>query len=357
LEIVKLRKFWKNKKVLVIGHTGFTGSWLTIFLKYLGSDVFGYSLKKEKKHIIFNKLDLNKITNNYCFADINSSLSLLSFVKKNNPEIIINLAAQSIVRTSYLKPVETYETNVMGAINLLNICKNIKCIKAILMVTTDKVYLNKEKINSYKETDKLGGFDPYSSSKAASEIAILSMQKSFFNKKSSAYVATARAGNIIGGGDWSEDRLIPDLIKAFFNKNKLIIRSPNSTRPWQHVLEAIYGYLILSQKLFERKKYSRGAWNFGPNESNFLKVRKLIQKINLLSNFDIKTKIKKSSLHESKTLKLNNSKAKSFLKWRPVLTLDEMISLTCEWYANMKEKKKKLYNLTINQIEFFISRI
>ena len=359
MKIKKLKKFWQNKKVLVIGHTGFTGSWLTIFLKYLGAVVLGYSLKNEKKHIVFNALKLKKIINNNCFADINNTAVLLNFIKRTKPEIVINLSAQSLVRMSYSEPIETYKTNVMGAINILHACKNIKSIKAILMVTTDKVYLNKKNNNnSYKETDELGGFDPYSSSKAASEIAIHSFQKSFFNKKSSAYIATARAGNIIGGGDWSEDRLIPDLVKAYYNNSKLIIRSPNSIRPWQHVLEAIYGYLILSQKLFEKKNYSVGAWNFGPNSSNFLKVKDLLKKINLISNFDIKWKIKKKNLfHETKTLKLDSSKASFFLKWRPVLSLNEMIDFTFKWYTGKRKNNSQLYDLTISQIDSFINKI
>jgi CDP-glucose 4,6-dehydratase len=357
LKTEKLIKFWKNKKVLVIGHTGFTGSWLIIFLKYLGAVVSGYALQSEKKHIIFNTLKLKKIINNNYFADINNTVALSNFIKRIKPEIVINLAAQSLVYSSYFKPIETYKTNVMGAINILYVCKNIKSVKAIMMVTTDKVYLNKEKSNSYKETDELGGLDPYSSSKAASEIAIHSFQKSFFNKKTSAYIATARAGNIIGGGDWSEDRLIPDLVKSYFNKQKLIIRSPNSIRPWQHVLEAIYGYLILSQKLFEKKNYSKGAWNFGPNSKNFLKVKDFLKKINLISNFNVKCKIKKSLLYEAKTLKLDNTKARIFLNWKPVLSLNDMINFTFTWYRNIKKDSSTLYNLSIAQIESFINKI
>ena len=353
----QLIKFWKNKKVLVIGHTGFTGSWLVIFLSYLGATISGYSLKNEKKHIIFNTLKLKNFLKYNCFADINDPTLLLNFIKKVKPEIVINLAAQPLVKMSYLKPIETYKTNLMGAINILHVSKDVKSIKAILMVTTDKVYLNKEKNNTYKETDELGGFDPYSSSKAASEIAIHSFQKSFFNKKNSAFIATARAGNIIGGGDWSEDRLVPDLIKSYFSKKMFIIRSPNSIRPWQHVLEAIYGYLILSQKLFEKKIYSKGAWNFGPNNDNFLKVKDLIKKINSVSNLNIKWKIKKNKFQEAKILKLNHNKARLFLKWRPILSLNEMINFTFKWYFGMKKNKSKLYDLTISQIEYFMSKI
>jgi CDP-glucose 4,6-dehydratase len=357
LKTEKLRKFWKNKKVLIIGHTGFTGSWLIIFLKYLGAVVSGYALQSEKKHIIFNTLKLKKIINNNCFADINDTVAFSNFINQIKPEIVINLAAQSLVRASYFKPIETYKTNVMGTINILCVCKNIKSVKAIVMVTTDKVYLNKEKSSGYKETDELGGLDPYSSSKAASEIAIHSFQKSFFNKKTSAYIASARAGNIIGGGDWSEDRLIPDFVKSYFNKHKLIIRSPNSIRPWQHVLEAIYGYLILSQKLFEKKNYSKGAWNFGPNSKNFLKVKDFLKKINLISNFNVKWKIKKSLLYEAKTLKLDNTKARIFLNWKPVLSLNDMINFTFTWYRNIKKDSSALYNLSIAQIESFINKI
>jgi CDP-glucose 4,6-dehydratase len=357
LKVEKLKKFWKNKRVLIIGHTGFTGSWLTIFLNHLGSSVSGYSLSSEKQHIIFNILKLkNKIKNN-CFGDINNSPALFNFIKKTGPEIIINLAAQSLVRKSYFEPIETYKTNVMGAINLLNICRNIKGIKVILTITTDKVYLNKEINKSYKENDALGGLDPYSSSKAASEIAIHSFDKSFFNKQDSAYIATARSGNIIGGGDWSEDRLIPDLIKSHISRKKFIVRMPDAIRPWQHVLEAVWGYIILCQKLYQRNKIAKGAWNFGPNSKNFLKVKELIKKITSISNFKIKYKTKKSYLFESKILKLNNSKSKKNLGWTPILSINQMINFTISWYELMIQNKKKLYDLTIMQIEFFIKKI
>jgi CDP-glucose 4,6-dehydratase len=357
LKVEKLKEFWKNKRILIIGHTGFTGSWLTIFLNHLGSSVSGYSLSCEKKHIIFNILQLKKKIKNNCFADINNSSALFNFIKKTRPEIIINLAAQPLVRKSYSKPIETYKTNVMGAINLLNICKNIKGIKAILMITTDKVYLNKEINKSYKESDPLGGLDPYSSSKAASEIAIHSFDKSFFNKKNCAYIATARSGNIIGGGDWSEDRLIPDLIKSHISGKKFIIRMPEAIRPWQHVLEAIYGYLLLCQKLYQRNKVAKGAWNFGPNNKNFFKVKNLLNKINLISNFKSKWYLKKSSLHESQILKLNNNKSKKYLGWRPILSINEMIDFTISWYELMRKNKSKLYDLSISQINYFIKKI
>ena len=357
MKVEKLKKFWKNKRILIIGHTGFTGSWLVILLNHLGSYVSGYSLSAEKKHIIFNILKLkNKIKNN-CFADINNSPALVNFIKKTKPEIIINLAAQPLVRKSYLEPIETYKTNVMGAINLLNICKNIKGIKAILMITTDKVYLNKEINKSYKESDPLGGLDPYSSSKAASEIAIHSFDKSFFNKRDSAYIATARSGNIIGGGDWSEDRLIPDLIKSHISGKKFIIRMPNAIRPWQHVLEAIYGYLLLCQKLYQRNKFAKGAWNFGPYNKNFFKVKDLLNKIKLISNFKLKWYVKKSSFHESKILKLNNNKSKKYLGWRPIFSINEMINFTISWYELMRKNKSQLYDLSISQINYFIKKI
>ena len=353
----KLKKFWKNKRILLIGHTGFTGSWITIFLNYLGSSVSGYSLSSEKKHIIFNTLRLkNKIKNN-CFADINNTRALFNFIKKTRPEIIINLAAQSLVRKSYSKPIETYKTNVIGAINLLNICRKIKGIKAILMITTDKVYLNKEINKSYKESDLLGGLDPYSSSKAASEIAIHSFDKSFFNKKNSPYIATARSGNIIGGGDWSEDRLIPDLIKSHISGKKFIIRMPDAIRPWQHVFEAIYGYLLLCQKLYQRNKVAKGVWNFGPNKKNFFKVKDILNKINRISNFKSKWYFKKSSFHESKILKLNINKSKKYLGWRPILSINKMIDFTISWYELMKKNKSQLYDLSISQIKFFIKKI
>jgi CDP-glucose 4,6-dehydratase len=226
------------------------------------------------------------------------------------------------------------------------------------MITTDKVYENKNKNVRYKETDELGGFDPYSSSKAASEIAIRSFQRSFFNKKNDPLIATARAGNIIGGGDWSSSRLLPDIIKSYFKKNILAIRFPNSIRPWQHVLEPIYGYLILSQKLFEKNYSYSGSWNFGPNPSNFLTVKELLKKINLYQRLNIKwKKINNNQFHEASLLMLNNDKAKKNLKWRPVLTVKEMIDFTIDWYKNMNKKNNDLLSLTIKQINYFIKKI
>jgi CDP-glucose 4,6-dehydratase len=357
LKKYKISKFWKNKKILIVGHTGFKGSWLTILLHYLGAKVYGYSLKPEKNNFIFKKLHLNNLLEINCFGDINSK-KLKIFIKNVKPQIVINLAAQPLVRKSYTKPIKTYETNLMGAIKLLYACRNISSIKSILMITTDKVYKNNEKNVSYKETDELGGFDPYSSSKAASEIAINSFQKSYFNKKNQAFIAIARAGNIIGGGDWSEDRLLPDIIKSYYNKKKLIIRFPNAIRPWQHVLEPLYGYLILCENLYKKKTNTIGAWNFGPDNKKIFTVRELIKEINLYKNLKIKIKInRKNRLHENKILKLDNNKAKNKLNWKPVLSSKEMISLTIDWYLSMKNNKKNLYALTIEQINYFINKI
>ena len=353
-----IKKFWKRRKVLIIGHTGFKGSWLIIFLNFLGSHVYGYSLKPEKHHIIFNKLKLKNFLKLNCYADINDTKKLKRFIKITKPDIVINLSAQSLVRRSYSFPIETYKTNFFGAVNLLNIVRNFKNIKAVLMITTDKVYFNKEKNYLYNENDKLGGHDPYSASKAASEIAIESFQKSFFNKRNKPYIATARAGNIIGGGDWSEDRLIPDLFKSYLKKKTLVIRSPNAIRPWQHVLEVIYGYTLLIQMLCAKKSNFIGAWNFGPNKNNFIKVKSLVKKV-LDSGLKvkIKVKVKNNDYHESKILKLNNQKAVKFLNWKPVFSIKETINLTCEWYNSMYNNHgRNLYSLSIKQINFFFNK-
>lgn len=353
----KIFKFWKNKKVLILGHTGFKGSWLTILLHHLGAKVYGYSLKPEKNNFIFKKLRLNNLLKINCFGDINSD-KLKIFIKNIKPELVINLAAQPLVRKSYIKPIETYKTNLIGSIKILYACRNISSIKSILMITTDKVYKNKGKNLPYKETDELGGFDPYSSSKAASEIAINSFQESYFSKKNQAFIATARAGNIIGGGDWSADRLLPDIIKSYYNKKELIIRFPNAIRPWQHVLEPLYGYLILCENLYKKKPNTIGSWNFGPDNKKILTVRELIKEINLYKDLKIKLAIdKKNVFYENKILKLNNSKAKNKLNWRPILSSKEMISLTIDWYLAMKSSTENLYSLTIKQINHFISKI
>ena len=269
---------YKNKRVLITGNTGFKGTWLTYWLLKMGAIVKGLSLEPNTKPNHFSLLNLDIETD---FININNYSNLKKSINNFKPEIIFHLAAQPIVRYSYNHPIETFNTNIIGTANIFEVSKNLKTLRAIVNITTDKCYENKEINYGYKETDPLGGFDPYSASKACSEIVTSSYRNSYFNiseynKKHTVLIASARAGNVIGGGDWSEDRLIPDIIKAAHNNSKSIVRSPNSVRPWQHVLEPLTGYLLLGQKLLQGEKKFADAWNFGPSENEFCSVEEVL---------------------------------------------------------------------------------
>jgi len=282
--------FWKNKKVFITGSSGFKGSWLTFWLIKLGADVCGYSLSKNENNLLFNKLKIEK-NSEQIFADIRDFENLKKSINKFKPEIIIHMAAQSLVRESFEKPIYTFETNIIGTANLLEISKQLNNIKSILVITSDKCYENVEKNISYKETDKMGGHDPYSASKGCTEIISASYYRSFFKDRNDVSLATARAGNVIGGGDWAIDRLIPDFVRAIKNKSPLEIRYPNSLRPWQYVLEPLRGYLMLIEKQHENKSKFSEAWNFGPYEENTISVKKLIDNLNLLIKRKLRVQI------------------------------------------------------------------
>ena len=341
--------FWKNKKVFITGSSGFKGSWLTFWLIKLGADVCGYSLSKNENNLLFNKLKIEK-NSEQIFADIRDFENLKKSINKFKPEIIIHMAAQSLVRESFEKPIYTFETNIIGTANLLEISKQLNNIKSILVITSDKCYENVEKNISYKETDKMGGHDPYSASKGCTEIISASYYRSFFKDRNDVSLATARAGNVIGGGDWAIDRLIPDFVRAIKNKSPLEIRYPNSLRPWQYVLEPLRGYLMLIEKQHENKSKFSEAWNFGPYEENTISVKKLIDNLNLL----IKNKLKinystKIEYHEAGILKLDSSKASKLIKWNPLLNLDTSLKYTIEWYlAYLDNEDIELF--TLNQI-------
>ena len=341
-----IKKFYKNKNVLITGHTGFKGSWLSIWLSSMGANVHGISLK-EKKLSMFVKCDLKKIykKKNY-YIDIRDYNKLKKIILKIKPEIIFHLAAQPIVKNSYDDPINTFETNILGTANILDISRKLKTIKSIVVITSDKCYEDTKK-TGYKEIDKLGGNDPYSASKACSEIISNSIFKSFLKKK--IHLSTARAGNVLGGGDYSNKRLIPDIVKSLYKKNTLLIRNPNQVRPWQHVLDPLYGYLILGSK---NKKFS-GSWNFGPKSKNIsvMDFIKIFEKHFLVK---IKTKIKKEYFKETNVLNLNIDKSKKYLNWIPKLTIKETAKLTANWYNySLKKRKVNLLEFTMNQIKYY----
>jgi CDP-glucose 4,6-dehydratase len=346
--------FWKNKTVFITGHTGFKGSWLTLILKNLRANIFGYALNPITNPNFFDGLKLGSLYNNDLREDILDYKKLVKAITKAEPDVLFHLAAQSSVLESYNNPLSTVSTNVMGTVNVLEAVRTVKSIKSVIIVTTDKVYQNLEEGISFNEDSKLGGHDIYSSSKAACEILTQSYIKSFFfNSKFN--VATVRSGNCIGGGDWTKDRIIKDCVESFSKNKKLVIRNPNSTRPWQHVIEPLFGYIKLAEKLYlSKNKRFVGSWNFGPNRKNLkvLDLAKIGKKIfNSKSRIIVNNKSKK--FYESKYLALNSKKAMDKLRWKIMLSNKLSLQFTFDWFKNFYKNKNKKYliNFSIKQIE------
>ena len=340
---------YKNKKVLVTGSTGFKGSWLTLWLQSLGADVLGYALLPDTEPSMYTELGL-KHRINTIFANILDRDKLKKTFNDFSPDIVFHLAAQPLVLRSYDEPVLTYETNVIGTLNVLMAARQCDSVKAFVNVTTDKCYENKEVTTGYKEDDPMGGYDMYSSSKGCSEILSSSFRRSFLEDEKSFALATARAGNVIGGGDWARDRLIPDCIKAINNSIPIEIRNPAAVRPWQHVLEPLSGYLLLGQKLLEYGKLYAQAYNFGPIELSVLTVAEVAQKV--VDNYG-KGKVivgEKKTFHEAGLLMLDITKAKEELGWTPVLSADKAIKNTVDWYKKYYNKEN-MYDYTMQQIK------
>lgn len=351
--------FYKNKKVLVTGHSGFKGAWLTKILCNWGAEVIGISLPPNTTPNLFDTLELSsQIKANY-FVDICDYKKLKEIVDKTKPEIVFHLAAQPLVRDSYNDPLETYNTNVIGTANVLQAVKEVGGVRSMVIITTDKVYENKERSEPYSETDSLGGYDPYSASKAAADIISYSYIRSFFNPsdfgiKHHTLVGIARAGNVIGGGDWAKDRLIPDMMRAIFeHQEDVVIRNPKSIRPWQHVLEPLKGYLMLAKRLYNSETGLSGAWNFGPYEESFVRVEDLVRSgIAILKQGEYKI-IPDNTKHEAKILKLDIKKAINELGWKPQLNFADGLKLTFGWYRQFYSSSKKMNDLTNNQITSF----
>ncbi len=343
---------YKGKKVLITGHTGFKGSWLSLWLSKMGADVIGYSIDTPTKP---SHSDLLKVKVISIKGDILDKRKLQKTIQKYNPNIIFHMAAQALVRESYIDPAGTTETNVMGTVNLLEICRKIGGIKAVVNITSDKCYQNKKQIWGYREDDAMGGDDPYSASKGCAELISNSYRKSFFNpdeygKKHSTLIANARAGNVIGGGDWAKDRLIPDIMKSAGKGSRSVIRRPDSVRPWQHVLEPLSGYLALGSKLLDGRKEFSDNWNFGPNESSNLTVREVVLRAKKhwdMIGYDIQED--KNAVHEAHFLKLDSTRAHTKLKWKNVWDFQATIEWTVNWYKNYYENKKSLSQKDLDQ--------
>jgi CDP-glucose 4,6-dehydratase len=349
------KDFYKNKKVLVTGHTGFKGSWLSIWLLNLGANVIGYALDPytSKDNFVVTDL-LHKMTD--IRGDIRDFEKFNSIVNEYNPEIIFHLAAQPIVRLSYDIPKETIETNVMGTTNVLETFRRAKNAKILIIITSDKSYENKEWIWGYRENDPVGGYDPYSASKGAAELIASAYIRSFFNpeefKKHGKVAATVRAGNVIGGGDWAKDRIIPDCVRSLEEDKLIEVRNPQSVRPWQHVLEPLNGYLLLASKMLEDPVKYSGAWNFGPDPESIITVKEVVGKvIKYYGKGTWKDVSNPNELHEAKLLNLDTSKARFFLGWKPKLNVDEAIKMTVEWYK--KYQTENAYKICEDQIKSF----
>lgn len=328
---------YKGKKVLVTGHTGFKGSWLVLWLEAMGAKVYGISLEAETHP---NHISLINFKGQSYIQDINDTAALREKIESIEPEIVFHLAAQALVRRSYDQPVETFLTNIIGTANVLDACKNLPSLRAIVVITTDKCYENREWLWPYRENDPLGGKDPYSASKACAEIVAASYRHSFYTSSSSVLLATARAGNVIGGGDWAQDRIIPDLVRAAESGKPLQLRYPQATRPWQHVLEPLSGYLMLGWKLLEGENDFATAWNFGPDASSNVAVIDLVK-----TSLDLWPSVKYEFLeqdqpHEANLLMLDSSKAGKLLQWRNVWSFGEVVKHTIQWYKNYYDSKK-----------------
>lgn len=352
------KKFWENRKVFITGHTGFKGSWLCLWLSLMGSKIVGYSLRPPTKPSLFEICRIKDFVKSIN-ADVRDVKRLLKELREFNPEIVVHMAAQSLVRVSYREPLETYSTNIMGTVNLFEAIRKCKNVRAVINVTTDKCYENREWIWPYRENEPMGGYDPYSNSKACSELVTSSYINSFFNpqeyRSHKVAIATARSGNVIGGGDWAPDRLIPDCIKSLLKKEIILIRNPQAIRPWQHVLEPLGGYLILAQKLYEQGPSFGGAWNFGPEDGDAKSVEWLVKKICALWGDGAKYRIdKKRHPHEAHYLKLDCSKAKHFLNWQPKWNIEKAVEKVVEW-VKAYQKGGDMKKICISQIREYNS--
>jgi CDP-glucose 4,6-dehydratase len=347
-------KTYQHKSVLITGHTGFKGSWLCAWLKQLGAKLTGISLPPPTEHInLFQEAQIEKNLNSL-FIDINSLPALKKAFAEAEPEIVFHLAAQSLVRPSYRNPSETYMTNVVGTVNVLEAARACPSVKAIIVITTDKCYKNNEWIWGYRETDELGGKDPYSASKACAELVVSSYRESILPLADHPiYLASARGGNVIGGGDWSEDRLIPDLVNALRKKKTITLRNPTATRPWQHVLELLNGYLMLGTQLSgPNAKEFASAWNFGPASSSAISVESLVyQFAQSWGNEKTNIRVIPEALPESHFLRLDASKAEAFLGWYPTLTIQESLKMTADWYKAYYQNPTKASELMTQQIK------
>ena len=346
--------FWKGKRVFLTGHTGFKGGWLSLWLASMGAKVTGYALAPNTNPNLFDVLGIDSLIEKSHIADIRDLVALQKAMLEAKPDVVIHMAAQPLVRYSYVNPVETYATNVMGTVHVLESIRSLDCVRATVVVTTDKCYENKEWTWGYRENEPMGGHDPYSNSKGCAELVTSAYRQSYFPSEKYAQhkvaIASARAGNVIGGGDWSEDRLVPDAIKAFEANQALMIRNPLATRPWQHVLEPLSGYLVLAQALYQDGAKFDGGWNFGPRDEDARSVQEVINL--LIKNWGSAaswTQDQSEQPHEAHSLKLDCSKARQYLNWAPRWSLEQAIEKITQWQHAHKQQSN-IREMSLRQI-------
>ena len=348
--------FWHGKRVLLTGHTGFKGSWLSLWLQSMGAQVTGYALAPPTNPSLFDMAEVGQGMTSV-IGDIRDLANLQAVFTQHRPEIVIHMAAQPLVRYSYQNPVETYATNVMGTVHLLEAVRNTSGVKAVVNITTDKCYENREWAWGYRENEPMGGFDPYSNSKGCAELVSAAYRSSYFNANNYAQhgvaTATVRAGNVIGGGDWAQDRLIPDILAAFEQGRKVDIRNPNAIRPWQHVMEPLRGYLTLAEQLFEHGPSFGEGWNFGPNDEDAKPVGWIVEQMAALWGSSAQWQIDTGEHpHEAHYLKLDISKARSRLDWHPALRLQDALALIIDW-SKQQTAGANMRQLTLAQIQAY----
>jgi CDP-glucose 4,6-dehydratase len=350
--------FWQGRRVFLTGHTGFKGSWLALMLHEVGARIHGYALAPATTPALFSMADIDKCVDSSTIADIRDTVALKAAMGKAQPEIVIHMAAQPLVRESYADPLSTYAVNVMGAANVLEAIRGVDAVRAVLVVTTDKVYENQDWIWGYRESDQLGGFDPYSSSKACAEIVTAAYKQSFFHPKDytrhGVAIATARAGNVIGGGDYASDRLVPDVFRAFASKTPILIRNPKATRPWQHVLEPLRGYLMLAEALVKRGPDVAPAINFGPHVNDALPVSEIVEMlVNNWQHVAGWSSQPGEHPHEAQALRLDIALAANQLGWQPQLGIKDALELCCDWQRSIN-KGRHPRDVTLAQIRAYL---
>jgi CDP-glucose 4,6-dehydratase len=358
IEVTQKEQFWKGKQVFITGHTGFKGSWLALVLQHFGASITGYALDPPTKPSLYELAGLQSLLQSN-IRDIRDFESLQAALKAAEPEIIFHLAAQPIVLESYKDPLGTYSTNILGTANLLQAARFVPSVRAIVVITTDKCYENREWIWPYRESDRLGGYDPYSSSKACAELVTSSMRNSFFHPdrydQHGVAIASVRAGNVLGGGDWARDRLVPDVIRAFLKNEKVILRNPSAVRPWQHVLEPLSGYMLVAENLYREGVEFGETWNFGPEHSDAKPVEWIVRTLCTLWGSEAAYEIEQNpGLHEAHYLKLDWSKARACLDWNPKWNLLTALERTIEW-ARVYQKAGDIRAICHRQIEEYFN--